>query len=199
MRIFLNISFVSSLVNFPMYLKEDREGRNIFTHASESAGASLNHHHLSMDRCRVFAPAGDLLSWAAKKEGKETAPNARPLRGPLRCSALSGRAQLTSLRAVQTRGAKPDLDGASRRPPNPALLAQATRGTQNTNTPRCSDHAIEPAIFLAALVQEPLGMLCITQRGCVQCGPGWDARRILRPIACAIGNKCIAADRPGPR
>ena len=52
------------------------------------------------------------------------------------------------------------------------------------------------------LLQEELvglGMLCITQRELVQCGSGWDARRILRPIARAIGNKCNAADRPWPR
>jgi hypothetical protein len=44
-----------------------------------------------------------------------------------------------------------------------------------------------------------LRMICITQRECVQCGSGWDARRILRPIARAIGKKCNAADRPRPR
>ena len=43
-----------------------------------------------------------------------------------------------------------------------------------------------------------LGMLYITQRECVQRGSGWDARRSLRPIARAIGNKCNAADRPRP-
>ena len=42
-------------------------------------------------------------------------------------------------------------------------------------------------------------MLCITQRERVRCGSGWDARRSLRPIARAIGNKCNAADRPRPR
>jgi len=81
--------------------------------------------------CRDFAPAGDLLSCQDKKVGKEAAPNAWPLRGPLRCSASPGRAQLTSLRSVQTGGAKSALEGASRRPSNPVLLAQATRGAPN--------------------------------------------------------------------
>ena len=42
-------------------------------------------------------------------------------------------------------------------------------------------------------------MLCITKRERVQCGSGWDARRILQPIARAIGKKGNAADRPSPR
>ena len=119
----------------------------------------------------------------------------------VRCGARLCRAAPNSLRYAPFRqGARSQTLMALRAARQILRSSPRQHGvTQNTNTPRCSGRAIEPAIVLAALVQEPLGMLCITQRGCVQCGPGWDARRILRPIARAIGNKCNAADRPGPR
>jgi hypothetical protein len=90
-------------------------------------------------RCREFAPAADLLSCAHKKEGKESAPAAWPC-GSARCSNLSGRAQLTALRSVQTRGAKLAFEVASRRPANSALLAHAEGGLRRT---RLAAHRLE--------------------------------------------------------
>jgi hypothetical protein len=110
---------------------------------------------------REFAPAGDLLFCFAKKVGKKGDPGAWPLRGALRTKSLAsdlsfgrrqtshlaclrsclsastslGRAQLTSLRSVQTRGAKSVHEVASRRPRNFPLLTQAQRDF-NTVTPR---------------------------------------------------------------
>jgi hypothetical protein len=80
----------------------------------------------------AFAPAGDLLSWAPKKEGKEAAPNAWPFGSAavLRFAGPRPTHFARLARCVQTKGAKSALEGAARRPPKPALLAQARRGKQ---------------------------------------------------------------------
>jgi hypothetical protein len=82
-------------------------------------------------QCREFAPAGDSLSWAPKKESKEAAPNAWPF-GSAAGVGFAGPRTTHFVRfahSVQTRCAKPVLDGAARRPAKPVLLAQARRGT----------------------------------------------------------------------
>jgi len=75
---------------------------------------------LSPRPSREFAPAGDLLSCADKKVGKETAPVPSPLRFAAGSPAMlkaRGRAELTSLRSVQTSGAKSVLEARFARAP----------------------------------------------------------------------------------
>ena len=66
-----------------------------------------------------------LFSCLAKRRGQEKATLPHGPAGSLGCSNLPGRAQLTSLRSVQTRGAKSDIEVAARRPANSALRVHA--------------------------------------------------------------------------
>ena len=67
--------------------------------------------------CGDFAPAGDLLSWASKKVGKEAAPAAPSLgyEGSPAMLESRGRPELASLRSAQTSGASQKLKRASAR------------------------------------------------------------------------------------
>jgi hypothetical protein len=92
--------------------------------------ACLSDHGLA-PRCREFAPAGDSLSCAHKKVSKESTP-AKP---PFGCPAMlegQGRAELTSLRSVQTSVASQFLKRASLAPWPSALLGGFEGGVSQT-------------------------------------------------------------------
>ena len=80
---------------------------------------------------REFAPAGDLLSCVDKKVGKETTPAPSPLRFAAGSPAMleaRGRAELTSLRCVQTGGAKSVLEASCARAPGSCASRLLQRG-----------------------------------------------------------------------
>jgi hypothetical protein len=85
---------------------------------------------------RDFVPAADLLSCARKKVGKESAPVPSPLRCAKGSPAMleaQGRAELTSLRCVQTGGAKSVLEARCARALGSCASRLLQRGTPNTN------------------------------------------------------------------
>ena len=111
--------------------------------------------------CREFAPAGDLLSCAHKKVGKESAPVPSPLRCATGCPALlggRGRAQLASFTAFTTlrqRGAKSDDEARCARAPAPCDARLLQRGVQeqpkqpnSRNSQQPSPNAVRSWLFL---------------------------------------------------
>jgi hypothetical protein len=88
--------------------------------------------------CREFAPAGDLLS--GPPEVGKTAPVPPPLaaRGFPAMLEARGRAELTSLRSVQTSVASQFLKRAAHAPRAPALLggSKGEAGTANSRIPK---------------------------------------------------------------
>lgn len=81
---------------------------------------------------RDFVPAADLLSCARKKVGKESAPVPSPLRCAKGSPAMleaQGRAELTSLRSVQTSGAKSVLEARCARALGSCASRLLQRGT----------------------------------------------------------------------
>ena len=95
----------------------------------------------SPPRLPGLAPAGDLLSCAHKKVGKETAPTKPPLRGSLRCSNDEARAQLASLRSAQTVARSQKSMRAALAPRRPPLLGGFEGGaskqpTANSQAPK---------------------------------------------------------------
>ena len=86
-------------------------------------------------RCGDFAPAGDLLSWSAKKVGKEAAPAAPPLgyEGFPAMLETRGRPELAALRSAQTSGASQTVEARKRAPRVPVLLGGAEGECEQPN------------------------------------------------------------------
>ena len=101
---------------------------------------------------RDFVPAADLLSCTRKKVGKESAPVPSPLRcakGSPAMLGAQGRAELTSLRSVQTGGAKSELEARCAR----ALGSCASRLLQRGTPEQPKQPTAKPASRLSPAVR----------------------------------------------
>ncbi len=100
---------------------------------------------------RDFVPAADLLSCARKKVGKESAPVPSPLRCAKGSPAMleaQGRAELTSLRSVQTGGAKSVLEARFARALGSCASRLLQRGAPQQPTAKPTSR-LAPAVRVA--------------------------------------------------
>ncbi len=138
---------------------------------------------------RDFVPAADLLSCARKKVGKESAPVPSPLRcakGSPAMLGAQGRAELTSLRCVQTCGAKSEPEARCAR----ALGSCASRLLQR-GTPSSQQPTARPASRLTPAVRYAPFSTAEQRRGLRAC-----AKRTSRTDFARLSERSVAKRVP---